>query len=118
MNTKELMKEKLTDEQLAKIGITNEKGQHEKDAYIYKLYRELTVEQAALFNKLIYYSPDHIDYYIDYNSGNYDECYEYAMENKHLSSLDMVPEEHKDKAKFMVNSWLELINGDEEIVEA
>lgn len=102
-------KQKLTDEQLAKLGITNTPGQSEKDAFFYRLYSELTLEQFALFNNIIYLNPDHIDYWIAYHAEDFDFCYEYAMKNKHLITAENYPEDKRVPAEALINSLESLL---------
>jgi hypothetical protein len=64
-----------------------------------RLFNELTPTQLGLINFNIYYNKDYIDYYIDYNCGEYNKCYEFIMENLELLDIKYTPKKWKNIAK-------------------
>lgn len=79
-----------------KSALDKEKELHinqRKKEYLDRLDEELTLEEGALLNLVIYHNPKHIEYYKQYHAGRFNWCYDYIMENRGLLSLAALPEE-------------------------
>lgn len=59
-----------------------------KEDFQEKLFDELSLSELNNLNSKIYYNEKHIEYYIGYNSGEYDWCWDYLIKNRHLLSDD------------------------------
>lgn len=53
--------------------------------------------ELLLINNKIYYNPVHIDYYINYNIGNYQFCIDYLTKNRNLLKNINQPYDNRKK---------------------
>jgi len=75
-----------------------------KEELTEKIMATFKPSEIALINTNIYLNPEHIDYYQNFHSGEYDKCLEFLTENKHLLTIEHTPEEHKEIAKKLLES--------------
>ena len=75
-----------------------------KEEFNKKTDRVLTPAENALININIYYNPDHITYYMNFNIGNYEWCYDYLIANRHLLVIDHTPYGLRSTAKEMIKA--------------
>ena len=74
-------------------------NKHEFDS---KLRKTFTFAELSLINPIIYFNEEHIDYYLNFKIGNYEECYDYLIENKSLLVIENLPEDHKDYNTYLM----------------
>ncbi len=66
--------------------------------------RELTPTENALINFNIYYNEEHIEYYQNFQMGDYQWCYDYLIENRHLLTIKHTPMGKRSIAKKMIKA--------------
>ena len=74
-----------------------------KEELTKKIFREFKSSQVVLINFNIYLNTEHIDYYIKFNIGDYQWCYDYLIKNKNLLTIKNTPNGKKTVAKKMIN---------------
>jgi len=74
-----------------------------------KTSKELTPTENALINFNIYFNPDHVDYWIRFKMEDYQWCYDYLMENRHLLTIENTPKGYKTKAKQNIRAMKKLM---------
>ena len=57
-----------------------------KKQYNKRVFWEFDLEELTNFPDRIYSNPDHAEYYKKYQCGEFDWCWEYLLENRHLLS--------------------------------
>lgn len=67
-----------------------------------RLFNELTDTQLKLLNFNIYYNPEHIDYYVDFQCGEYQKCYDFIMHNIDLLDIKYTPKKWLRQAKNII----------------
>ena len=75
-----------------------------------KILTELTSSEIALINTNIYWNDKHVDYYMDYKSGNYAKCWEFLMKNRELLTIEHTPEKWKPIAENFIKGDKRFIN--------
>jgi len=71
-----------------------------------KIMSELTPTEIALINTNIYYNPDYIEYYMNYHSGQYQECFDFLIAHRNLLTIDHTPKKWQKVAKQLINAKL------------
>jgi len=75
-----------------------------KEEYLKFLTTKLNAYQFALMTPNIYYNPKHVDYYMAYKIGDYEECWDYLSKNLDDLKLSKTPKEFKISAKNNVKN--------------
>lgn len=55
-----------------------------KEEYQSKIFTELSMQELINVNPQIYFNPEHIKYYNNYQLGKYDWCWDYLMKHRYL----------------------------------
>ncbi len=74
-----------------------------KEELVQKLMTDLTEKQLGLINFNIYYNSTYLDYYMNYNSGEYTKCYDFIKANVHLLDIKYTPKKWVKIAKKHLN---------------
>jgi hypothetical protein len=67
-----------------------------------KICNELTDTQIKLINFNIYYNEKYIDYYINYNCGEYQKCYDFLINNLEILDIKYTPKKFIKPAKKLI----------------
>jgi hypothetical protein len=67
----------------------------EKVEFNKKILGEFSADELSNINPKIYWNPDHIDYYMKYNCGEYDWCWKYLLSHKGLLTDNPIVPEYK-----------------------
>jgi len=71
-----------------------------KEEFNEKMYDLLSVQEIVLINPTIYFMNE--EYWSNYQMGDYEWCLDHLKNNRHLLTIDNVPEENRDMYKSMV----------------
>lgn len=55
-----------------------------KEQFTSKLLDNFEIKELSLINTNIYFNKTHIDYYMKYHECDYEWCYDYLIDNRHL----------------------------------
>lgn len=80
-----------------------------KEEFNNKILNKFKPEELALINFNIYFHPDHVDYWMMYKEGKYQQCYDYLKANRSLLVIEKTPEQWKQQAKAAIKSAKKLI---------
>jgi hypothetical protein len=75
-----------------------------REEFDFRTMTEFTAKEIGLINFNIYYNPECIEYYQNYQIGKYDKCYSFLKKNRHLLQLKYTPRKWKELARMNIKS--------------
>ena len=73
-----------------------------KFQYDLRLQEELNFKELIFINPNIYENPEHVIYFTKYKLADYDFCYKYILQHRHLLNINHTPIKWKSKMEQML----------------
>jgi hypothetical protein len=78
-----------------------------KEQFASKVDATFTQTEVLLIAYNILYNTEHQHYYLAFQLNDFDYCYNYLIENRHLLTIEHTPSGRKEMVMMQINSMLE-----------